>query len=68
MNQDCCVPLPVLGVDGGMTGNRLLMQLQADILCIPVGKNFKELLWVLEPVLVLSETVTSDLWPVHHHR
>ncbi|KAF3842724.1 hypothetical protein F7725_001573 [Dissostichus mawsoni] len=36
MNQDSGVPLTELQVDGGMTSNRLLMQLQADILCIPV--------------------------------
>ncbi|XP_068581334.1 glycerol kinase-like isoform X2 [Cebidichthys violaceus] len=36
MNQDSGVPLTQLQVDGGMTSNRLLMQLQADILCIPV--------------------------------
>uniref|UniRef100_A0A665VG78 Probable glycerol kinase n=1 Tax=Echeneis naucrates TaxID=173247 RepID=A0A665VG78_ECHNA len=36
MNQDSGVPLMKLQVDGGMTANRLLMQLQADILCIPV--------------------------------
>ncbi|XP_008327167.1 glycerol kinase-like [Cynoglossus semilaevis] len=36
MNQDSGVPLTQLRVDGGMTSNRLLMQLQADILCIPV--------------------------------
>jgi glycerol kinase len=39
MNQDSGVPLDQLWVDGGMTSNRLLMQLQADILCIPVGKR-----------------------------
>lgn len=37
MNQDSGIPLTQLQVDGGMTSNRLLMQLQADILCIPVG-------------------------------
>ncbi|KAM6984942.1 glycerol kinase-like [Aplochiton taeniatus] len=36
MNQDSGFPLKELKVDGGMTTNRLLMQLQADILCIPV--------------------------------
>uniref|UniRef100_A0AAR2L7R3 Probable glycerol kinase n=1 Tax=Pygocentrus nattereri TaxID=42514 RepID=A0AAR2L7R3_PYGNA len=36
MNQDSGVPLSQLQVDGGMTANKLLMQLQADILCIPV--------------------------------
>ncbi|KAI3366125.1 hypothetical protein L3Q82_009946 [Scortum barcoo] len=38
MNQDSGIPLTQLQVDGGMTSNRLLMQLQADILCIPVAK------------------------------
>lgn len=38
MNQDSGIHLSQLQVDGGMTSNRLLMQLQADILCIPVGK------------------------------
>ncbi|XP_068602874.1 glycerol kinase 3-like isoform X2 [Brachionichthys hirsutus] len=36
MNQDSGVPLTQLQVDGGMTSNRLLMQLQADILGMPV--------------------------------
>lgn len=39
MNQDSRVPLTQLQVDGGMTSNRLLMQLQADILCTTVGKH-----------------------------
>ncbi|KAL0985602.1 hypothetical protein UPYG_G00159310 [Umbra pygmaea] len=38
MNHDYGVPLTQLQVDGGMTSNNLLMQLQADILCIPVVK------------------------------
>ncbi|XP_071992006.1 glycerol kinase isoform X3 [Engystomops pustulosus] len=38
MNQDCGIPLSQLQVDGGMTNNKILMQLQADILCIPVVK------------------------------
>lgn len=39
MNQDSGIPLTQLQVDGGMTSNRLLMQLQADILCMPVGER-----------------------------
>lgn len=39
MNQDSRVPLTQLQVDGGMTSNRLLMQLQADILCTTVGTH-----------------------------
>nr|XP_021151059.1 glycerol kinase [Columba livia] len=38
MNKDCGIPLHQLQVDGGMTNNKLLMQLQSDILCIPVVK------------------------------
>ncbi|XP_048349971.1 glycerol kinase isoform X2 [Sphaerodactylus townsendi] len=39
MNKDCGIPLSQLQVDGGMTNNKILMQLQADILCIPVVKT-----------------------------
>ncbi|XP_038299860.1 glycerol kinase 2 [Canis lupus familiaris] len=38
MNYDCGIPLSHLQVDGAMTNNRILMQLQADILHIPVIK------------------------------
>uniref|UniRef100_A0A8D1S2F1 glycerol kinase n=1 Tax=Sus scrofa TaxID=9823 RepID=A0A8D1S2F1_PIG len=38
MNRDCGMPLRHLQVDGGMTNNKILMQLQADILYIPVVK------------------------------
>ncbi|KAK2096761.1 hypothetical protein P7K49_025795 [Saguinus oedipus] len=39
MNRDCGIPLSHLQVDGGMTSNKILMQLQADILYIPVLKS-----------------------------
>jgi len=39
INKDCGIPLNQLQVDGGMTNNKVLMQLQSDILCIPVGKT-----------------------------
>lgn len=39
MNQDCGIPLQKLLVDGGMTINNYLMQLQADLCGIPVGKQ-----------------------------
>jgi glycerol kinase len=38
MRQDSGVTLDVLRVDGGVTANRLCMQLQADILGVPVSK------------------------------
>lgn len=38
MAKDSGIPLHSLQVDGGMTANQLLMQLQADLLGINVGK------------------------------
>ncbi|GII25807.1 glycerol kinase GlpK [Planosporangium mesophilum] len=38
MEQDSGVTLDVLKVDGGVTANRLCMQLQADILGVPVSR------------------------------
>ena len=38
MEQDTGARLEVLRVDGGITSNRLCMQLQADILGVPVSK------------------------------
>ena len=36
MAKDAGIPIRVLKVDGGMTGNELLMQFQADLLGVPV--------------------------------
>jgi glycerol kinase len=38
MEQDSGVHLEVLKVDGGVTANNLCMQLQADILGVPVSR------------------------------
>ncbi|HEY2222026.1 glycerol kinase GlpK [Actinomycetospora sp.] len=38
MNADSGVPLTELKVDGGMVGNEILMQFQADILDVPVTR------------------------------
>lgn len=38
MNKDSGIDLKELQVSGGMTQNKLLMQMQADLLGIPVGK------------------------------
>ena len=39
MLQDSGIPLKSIQVDGGMTANSLLMQLQADLMGIDVGKG-----------------------------
>lgn len=38
MNKDSGINLKMLQVSGGMSRNKLLLQLQADFLGIPVGK------------------------------
>ena len=38
MKKDTGMPLSKLLVDGAMTSNNLLMQMQADICGVPVGK------------------------------
>ena len=38
MQRDTGIPIEVLKVDGGVTANALCMQLQADILGVPVSK------------------------------
>ena len=38
MNQDSELPLNSVRVDGGMTDNKLMLQLQADILGIKMGE------------------------------
>ena len=38
MNQDSGIPLRSIQVDGGMTANNLLMQIQADLMGIDVGQ------------------------------
>jgi glycerol kinase len=38
MNKDSGIKLKELQVSGGMTKNKLLLQMQADILGIPIGR------------------------------
>lgn len=48
MSLDCGFPLSKLLVDGGMTANNLLMQLQADLCGIPVGNYTKNHILVIK--------------------
>src|SRR4051794_41225572 len=50
MNQDSGVDLESLKVDGGMVGNDLLMQFQADLLGVPVIRpKVPETTWLSPP-------------------
>ncbi|XP_068185257.1 glycerol kinase 3-like isoform X2 [Antennarius striatus] len=62
MNQDSGVPLTKLQVDGGMTSNRLLMQLQADILCMPVVRPAMSETTALGAAMAAGAAEGVDVW------
>jgi glycerol kinase len=47
MDKDSGIPLTRLQVDGGMTSNNLLMQLQADLVGINVGQYLFLVGWIV---------------------
>uniref|UniRef100_A0A3Q4BUL5 glycerol kinase n=1 Tax=Mola mola TaxID=94237 RepID=A0A3Q4BUL5_MOLML len=62
MNQDSGVPLTQLQVDGGMTANRLLMQLQADILCMSVVRPTMSETTALGAAMAAGAAEGVDVW------
>uniref|UniRef100_A0A672IW45 Probable glycerol kinase n=1 Tax=Salarias fasciatus TaxID=181472 RepID=A0A672IW45_SALFA len=62
MNQDSGVPLMQMQVDGGMTSNRLLMQLQADILCMPVVRPLMSETTSLGAAMAAGAAKGVDVW------
>ncbi|KAI7790283.1 putative glycerol kinase-like, partial [Triplophysa rosa] len=65
MNQDSGIALSQLQVDGGMTSNRLLMQLQADILCIPVVKPSMPETTALGAAMVAGAAEGVRIWSLN---
>ncbi|XP_015266106.1 PREDICTED: glycerol kinase [Gekko japonicus] len=65
MNKDCGVPLSQLQVDGGMTNNKILMQLQADILCIPVVKPSMPEITALGAAMAAGAAEGVGVWSLH---
>ncbi|XP_007447631.1 PREDICTED: glycerol kinase 2 [Lipotes vexillifer] len=62
MNHDCGIPLSHLQVDGGMTNNKVLMQLQADILHIPVIKASMPETTALGAAMAAGAAEGVDVW------
>ncbi|XP_048220406.1 glycerol kinase 2 [Perognathus longimembris pacificus] len=62
MNRDCGIPLSHLQVDGGMTNNKILMQLQADILHIPVIKSVMPETTALGAAMAAGAAEGVDVW------
>ncbi|CAH6883165.1 glycerol kinase 2 [Phodopus roborovskii] len=62
MNRDCGIPLRHLQVDGGMTNNKILMQLQSDILHIPVVKSIMPETTALGAAMAAGAAEGVDVW------
>ncbi|KAF6130184.1 glycerol kinase 2 [Phyllostomus discolor] len=62
MNRDCGIPLSHLQVDGKMTNNKILMQLQADILHIPVIKPTMPETTALGVAMAAGAAEGVDVW------
>jgi glycerol kinase len=69
MTHDSGVQLAVLKVDGGATVNNLLMQLQADILGVPVVRPIVAETTALGAAYAagIATGVWTDLESLHHH-
>lgn len=65
MNMDCGIPLASLQVDGGMTVNNLLMQLQADILGISVVRPTMPETTALGAAIAAGMAKGVDVWTVN---
>ncbi|VVC99348.1 unnamed protein product [Leptidea sinapis] len=68
MNKDCGMPLTKLNVDGKMTSNDLLMQLQADLIGIPVLRAHTWDMSALGVAIMAGHSVgvwSCDKWKQH---
>ncbi|XP_018901163.2 glycerol kinase 3 isoform X2 [Bemisia tabaci] len=62
MHKDCGIPLTKLQVDGGMTCNNLLMQLQADLVGIPVVRPQMAETTALGAAMAAGNAAGVDVW------
>lgn len=62
MRKDCGIPLQKLQVDGKMTKNKLLMQLQADICGIPVERSEMADVTTLGVAMVAGQAKGIGVW------
>ncbi|KAJ1526179.1 hypothetical protein ONE63_009338 [Megalurothrips usitatus] len=62
MNADCHIPLSRLLVDGGMTANNYIMQLQADLSGIPVVRPLMTEATALGAAIAAGVAEGVDVW------
>ncbi|KAJ9585126.1 hypothetical protein L9F63_003078 [Diploptera punctata] len=65
MNQDCGIPLTKLLVDGGMTANNYVMQLQADLCGIPVVRPLMTETTALGAAMAAGSAEGIGVWNLH---
>lgn len=65
MNKDCGIPLAKLHVDGIMTTNNLLMQLQADITGIPVIRAHSQDVTSLGVAMAAGMAKGVEVWDIN---
>lgn len=71
MNKDSGMPLKMLQVNGGMTTNSLLMQLQADLIGIPVVRQVLSEVTSLGAAIAAGSAEGINVWSIdkfkEHH-
>jgi len=65
MDKDCGIPLTKLHVDGSMTTNNLLMQLQADISGIPVIRAHSQDITALGAAMAAGMAKGVEVWDIY---
>jgi len=68
MDKDCGGVINKLRVDGGMTANDFLMQLQADILGIPISRPSMPETSALGAAMAAGAAKGIDVWPLEEHK
>ncbi|KAK6622653.1 hypothetical protein RUM43_008495 [Polyplax serrata] len=66
MNKDCGIPLQKLLVDGGMTVNNYLMQLQADLCGIPVVRPIMTETTALGAAMMAGMAEGINMWDLQN--
>ncbi|KAL0273894.1 UNVERIFIED_CONTAM: hypothetical protein PYX00_006465 [Menopon gallinae] len=62
MKKDCGIPLTKLQVDGGMTNNNIVMQLQADLIGIPVVRPKMTETTALGVAMAAGQAEGIEIW------
>lgn len=65
MNKDCGIPLTRLLVDGGLTVNDTIMQLQADLCGIPVVRPLMTEATALGAAIAAGSAEGIEVWDLH---